>query len=133
MDRRNLGSELKSTTLSGREFQVFMMRSLKNAALKREALCFLNNLCWWPLVCEHFLNTKNSSAADISTIPNSTPWVNFVRYPLHSLPHFIYTLFTLYVHYSVLFQFCHNLIKLIYSYSYKKHLSYTPPSTPKVN
>ena len=33
MDRRNLGSELKSTTLSGREFQVFMMRSLKNAAL----------------------------------------------------------------------------------------------------
>ena len=41
MDHRNLGSELKSTTLSGREFQVFMMRSLKNAALKREALCFL--------------------------------------------------------------------------------------------
>jgi len=71
MDRRNLGSELKSTTLSGREFQVFMMRSLKNAALKREALCFLNNLYWWPLVCEHVLNTKNSSAADISTIPNS--------------------------------------------------------------
>ena len=61
MDRRNLGSELKSTTLSGREFQVFMMRSLKNAALKREALCFLNNLYWWPLVCEHVLNTKNSS------------------------------------------------------------------------
>jgi len=26
MDRQNLGSELKSTTLSGREFQVFMMR-----------------------------------------------------------------------------------------------------------
>jgi len=30
-----------------------MMRSLNNAALKREALCFLNNLYWWPLVCEH--------------------------------------------------------------------------------
>ena len=44
MDCRNLGSELNPTTLSGREFQVFMMRSLKNAALKREALCFLNNL-----------------------------------------------------------------------------------------
>ena len=39
-----MGRELKSTTLSGREFQVFMMRSLKNAARKREALCFLNNL-----------------------------------------------------------------------------------------
>ena len=38
MDRRNLGSELKSTTLYGREFQIFMMRSLKNAALKRESL-----------------------------------------------------------------------------------------------
>ena len=71
MDRRNLGSELKLTTFSGREFQVFMMRSLKNAALKRETLCFLNNLYWWPLVWEHVLNTKNSSAADISTIPNS--------------------------------------------------------------
>ena len=48
MERRNLGSELKSTTFSGREFQIFMMHSLKNAALKREALCFLNNLYWWP-------------------------------------------------------------------------------------
>jgi len=57
MERRNLESELKLTTLSGREFQVFMMRSLKNAALKREALC-LNNLYWWPLVWEHALNIK---------------------------------------------------------------------------
>ena len=44
MDRRNLGSELKSTTLYGREFQIFMMRSLKNAALKRESLSGLFNM-----------------------------------------------------------------------------------------
>jgi len=66
MDRRNLGSELKSTTLYGREFQIFMMRSLKNAALKRESLSGLFDMSLKNLGFLGFLkNLKNLKSPNL--------------------------------------------------------------------
>jgi len=50
--------ELKST-VSGRKFHAFTIRSLKKFTSVRERWGFLNNLNWWPLVGAYVLSRKN--------------------------------------------------------------------------